>query len=128
MEPPGGGDDEGNEITRRRAVGPAWRLTYEGNTAKHGREARGQISREPGNGQDALDQSIQVKPTSSRRVGIDYDDGAIVVFQCHDEGEFPDRPGQEIFHGFVVAWDDLRQDVKNALLRARLVNRRGKIL
>lgn len=87
------------------------------------------MSREPRNGQNALDNSIRVKPTSSRRIGIDdEDDDAIVVFQRHETGEFPDRPGQEIFHGYVFEWGLLRQELKNALIEARMVNRRGKVL
>ena len=124
-----GGDEPADELSARRAVGPAWRLTYDPNKGKHGPEPRGEVSREPRNGQDALDCSIRVKPTSTKRIGIDYDDdNAIVVFQRHETGEFPEQPGQEIFHGFVVEWRHLRQELKNALLRARMVNRRGKVL
>lgn len=129
MQRSGEGDEAADETGPFRAVGPAWRLTYEPNEGKHGPEPRGAVSRLPRNGQDALDHSIRVKETSNRRVGIDFDDdNAIVIFQRHETGEFPDQPGQEIFHGYVVAWDALRQDVKNALLRARMVNRRGKVL
>lgn len=111
------------------AVGPVWRRTYVANVWKHGADVRGRVSREPTNGQEALDYSIRVKESSHTRIGIDYDDDdAIVVFHRHDLGEFPERPGNEIFHGYVVGWSDLRQHLKNALLRARMVNLKGKVL
>ncbi|HET7459989.1 MAG TPA: hypothetical protein VFJ82_02030 [Longimicrobium sp.] len=111
------------------AVGPVWRRTYAANTGKHGTTVRGRVSREPRNGQEALDYSIRIKESSHARIGIDHgDDDAIVVFHRHDLGEFPERPGNEIFHGYVVVWSDLRQPMKNALLRARMVNLKGKVL
>jgi RHS repeat-associated protein len=47
---------------------------------KHGATARGNIGAAPKNGQNALDASVQVKDTSPRRVGVDYQTGEIVVF------------------------------------------------
>lgn len=61
---------------------------YEPNP-KHGSAAkgssRGTNSAEPSNGQDALDNSVQVKPTSPRRVGIDRTTGDEVILDRHDE-------------------------------------------
>jgi hypothetical protein len=107
------------------AVGPVRRRVYEPNP-KHGREPRGQVSAEPRNGQDALDVSVPLTPTGLGRVGIDYEERAIVVFRRHTFG-LENEPRHEIFHGYVVEWHDLRQDIKNALLRAGMVNLRGKI-
>jgi hypothetical protein len=61
---------------------------------KHGATARGNISAAPRNGQNALDASVQIKDSSSPRVGIDYQTGEFVVF---DET----HPGTGIFHGHV---------------------------
>jgi filamentous hemagglutinin len=129
MVEPGEGEPPGDGQSPQGAVGPMWRRTYQPNEGKHGPAPRGRISREPRNGQEALDFSVRVKETSTARIGIDVDDGdAFVVFRQHEAGEFPERPGQEIFHGYVVAWSDLAQEQKNALLRARLVNLKGKAL
>ena len=70
----------------------------------------------PKNGQAALDNSIQVKGHVPRRVSI-YD-GEIVVFQQTTPG---------VFHGYVVQWDKLSNDIKNALIKSGWVNRKGKI-
>lgn len=45
-------------------------------------------------------------------------DGEIVVFQQTTPG---------VFHGYVVQWDKLSNDIKNALIRSGWVNRKGKI-
>jgi filamentous hemagglutinin len=109
------------------SIGPVRRRVYKRNP-KHGRWDRGIISREPVNGQDALDWSVPVKTTSRVRIGIDYEDDAIVVFRRHVLGEFLDRPWDEVFHGYVVAWKGLEQDIKNALIEAGMADRRGRIL
>lgn len=88
---------------------------------KHGSEDRGNISREPTDGQEALDNSVQVKETSTRRVGVDEANDEIVVL---DET----HPGKEIFHGHVRTWDKLTSQMQNALKRAGLVNKRGRII
>ena len=63
---------------------------------KHGTSARntskGVASRGPTDGQHALDNSIQVKSTSPRRVGVDKANGEITVF---------DRTSDGVFHGHV---------------------------
>jgi hypothetical protein len=65
---------------------------------KHGSEDRGDISRAPADEQEALDNSVQVKDTSTRRVGVDKDNDEIVIFdEIH--------PGKGIFHGHVRPWD-----------------------
>jgi hypothetical protein len=122
----GGGDDE--EPVPLRSVGPVRRRLYEANAGKHGPVERGRVSREPKNGQDALDYSVPVKPTSRLRVGVDYDESVFVVLRFHDLGEFRDSLNFEIFHGFVVDWLDLTQEQRNALMRWGLANLRGRIL
>ena len=76
-------------------------------------------SRAPINGQTALDSSVQVKPTSARRVGIDPKTGDFVVF---------DRTLNDTFHGHVRSWDTLNNDMKNILIKNKLVDKNGKIL
>jgi hypothetical protein len=100
----------------------AHNATYEPNP-KHGQQSRGTpkgvSSPEPTNGQVALDNSVQIKPTSPRRVGVDAANGEIVVLDQH----LPDT-----FHGHVRSWDDLTAQMQNALRDAELVGRKGNIL
>jgi hypothetical protein len=126
MQSGGGGSDD-NDPVALRGLGPVWRRRYEPNSGKHGTVSRGRVSREPKNGQDALDYSVVAKPTSRMRVGVDYDDGAYVVFHWHDCGEFRDSLNFEIFHGYVLEWGDLTQDQRNALLRWGFANLKGRI-
>ena len=109
------------------SVGPVRRRIYARNP-KHGPFDRGRISREPVNGQDALDWSVRVKATSLVRMGIDYHDGSFVVFQRHDLGEIRGQPWDELFHGYVVEWWKLEQDQRNALVKAGMADRSGRIL
>jgi hypothetical protein len=88
-------------------------------SSKHGSKDRGNISRGPTDGQEALDESVQVKDTSTRRLGVDKENDEIVVL---DET----TPG--VFHGHVRTWDQLTTQMKDALQKAGLVNKKGKIL
>ncbi len=97
---------------------PYHQYTYEPNP-KHGPTQKGNIGAEPQNGQDALDNSVQVKGTSTRRVGVDPMTGEIVVF---DET----HPDKGIFHGHVRTWDQLTQEMKDALIKAGLVDKKGR--
>ncbi len=96
-------------------------LDYEPNP-KHGPQshstAKGVASRAPTNGQAALDNSVQIKLTSPRRIGVDRSNGEIVVLDQH----LPDR-----YHGHVRTWDDLTQPMQNALKNAALVDKQGNI-
>ena len=94
-------------------------LIYE-SSPKHGSQARGNVSALPTNGQEVLNNSIQVSPNSSRRVGIDRTNREFVVF--HET-----HPGTGIFHGFSVSWNNLRPVMRNVLINSGQVNRRGKI-
>lgn len=80
----------------------------------------GRKSPRPVNGQGALDNSLQVSQTSTRRVGIDPDTGNFVVF---DET----FPGSGVFHGHVRPWDELEQAQQAILRRSFGVSRTGKI-
>jgi len=88
---------------------------------KHGAQSRGTpkgvSSKAPLNGQAALDNSVQVKSTSPRRVGVDKDNNEIVVLDEHLAGRF---------HGHVRPWNELTMAMKNALTNAGLTDRQGK--
>jgi hypothetical protein len=94
------------------------RLVYEA-SPKHGPVARGNVSAAPVNGQSALDMSFEIKATSTRRIGIDYEEGQFVIFDQTSEG---------VFHGHVRSWAQLDQVQRNVLIRLDLVDRRGNIL
>jgi hypothetical protein len=93
-------------------------LTFEP-AAYHGKTDNAIKSKGPKNGQTALDSSIQVKPTSPRRVGIDPKTNEIVVF---------DQTSENVYHGHVRPWDKLHQDMKNALIKAGKTDSKGNIL
>jgi hypothetical protein len=99
-------------------AGAMRRMEYEA-APYHGTVDNLTKSRAPINGQDALDLSVQVKPTSPRRVGIDYEVGDFAVFDQTRDG---------IFHGHARSWDDLHPDMQRALQQAGMVDRRGNIL
>ena len=85
----------------------------------HGKTQSGRKSAAPINGQAGLDNSVQVKETSPRRVGVDREAGQFVVFDQHEPGEF---------HGHVRPWGALRPEMKNALVKAGLATRNGTII
>lgn len=81
-------------------------------------ERVGRVGAAPADGQAALERSVQVKATSTRRVGVDATNGEIVVLDEH-------RPGR--FYGHVRTWDQLTPAMRQALIEADLVDRRGRI-
>lgn len=85
----------------------------------HGKTDTPVKSKGPTNGQEALENSVQVKPTSPRRIGVDPDTNEFVVF---------DRTGGDVYHGHVRPWDKLHQDMKNALIKAKKADNKGNIL
>ncbi len=106
------------------SVGAMRRLVYEA-SEKHGavpRQTAGGVSNpRPVNGQEALDNSLQVKDTSPRRVGVSYNPQELVVFN-------ETHPGKGIYHGHVRAWNELDQAMKKTLIDAGLTDRHGNIL
>jgi len=93
-------------------------LKYEA-ASYHGTVDNAVKSRAPINGQDALDNSVRVKATSPRRVGIDYQKEEFVVF---------DRTMDDIYHGHVRAWKDLHPDMQRTLIKSGMADRRGNII
>lgn len=86
--------------------------------AYHGKTDNTVKSKGPENGQEALDNSVQVKPTSPRRIGVDPQTKEIVVF---------DRTGGDVYHGHVRPWEKLHQDMKNALIKSGKTDAKGNI-
>uniref|UniRef100_UPI0015827C56 RHS repeat-associated core domain-containing protein n=1 Tax=Burkholderia diffusa TaxID=488732 RepID=UPI0015827C56 len=89
----------------------------------HGATDNAVKSRAPINGQAALDNSVQVKDTSPRRVGVDADNDELVVMdktRTHPNGD-------EEFHGHVRCWCDLHNDQQSALKKSGMVTSKGKI-
>jgi hypothetical protein len=114
------------------SVGAMRRYQYEA-SPKHGTAERmtqkGVSSRAPVHGQDALDNSVKIKDTSPRRVGIDYETGEFAVFdETHSPGQLSPQQTTGVYHGHVRTWEELDQQMKNALIRSGMVNRGGKIL
>lgn len=93
-------------------------LTFQPNP-KHQSKKHGRISRQPADGQTALNDSVQISERSSRRVGVDRSNKEIVIFMEH----LP-----EVFHGFVVEWTDLERNVQRLLQKLGVVTGRGRIL
>ncbi|WP_339483715.1 RHS repeat-associated core domain-containing protein, partial [Pseudomonas sp. RL_5y_Pfl2_73] len=89
----------------------------------HGAADNSVKSRAPSNGQAALDNSIQVKDSSPRRVGVDVKNNELVVL---DRTQTLPNDDEE-FHGHVRCWCDLHTDQQNALKRAQQVTSKGKI-
>ena len=80
-------------------------------------------SRAPTNGQAALDNSVQVKTSSPRRVGIDVESDDFVVL---DRTQVLHNDDEE-FHGHVRCWCDLHNDQQSALRKTGKVSNKGKI-
>jgi len=118
----GWGDDD--QLCR---LGPVWRRVYRANAGKHGRFERGNVGREPRDGQDALDFSVPTKPTSAVRVGIDYELREFIVLRFEGSAFVPMLNG-DTFHGYVCPWGKLAQEMKNAFIRNGMADRRGRIL
>jgi RHS repeat-associated protein len=85
---------------------------------KHGRYKKGNVSAAPKDGQTALDNSVQVKDTSPRRIGVDPVNQEIVVLDQTSEG---------VFHGHVRAWSELTSQMQNALQESGLTSSNGTI-
>ena len=93
------------------------------NADYHGKTDNAVKNRAPTNGQEALDNSVQVKPTSNRRVGVDRDNNELVVL----DKTLTHANGVDEYHGHVRSWGELHTTHQNALKNAGLVNSKGKI-
>ncbi|WP_232040129.1 RHS repeat-associated core domain-containing protein [Ralstonia wenshanensis] len=89
----------------------------------HGTMDNAVKSRAPTDGQFALNNSVQVKENSPRRVGVDARNDEIVVMdktRTHPNGD-------EEFHGHVRCWCDLHNDQQSALKKSGMVSGKGRI-
>lgn len=68
-----------------------------------------------------------MKPTSSVRISIDYELAEFIVLRIELLPLSP-WPNGHTFHGYVTPWNKLTQEMKNALIRAGMADRRGRIL
>ena len=66
-----------------------------------------------------LDNSVQIREESPRRLGVDELNQEIVIFMQH----LPN-----VFHGFVVEWKDLEPRGQKILQELGLATRRGRIV
>ena len=98
------------------------KLIYE-DAPYHGKKDNLIKSRAPTNGQIALDNSIQVKVTSFRRVGVDVINKEFVVL----DRTIVLSNGNEIFHGHVREWSSLHPDQQKALNKSGMADKKGNI-
>jgi hypothetical protein len=101
-----------------RSLGAAHRLRYEA-SPKHHVFSRGRASPPPREAQEALDFSVPLGPTTSRRISVDPGTGSFVVFDETTEG---------VFHGHLRSWNELTHTMQNALVRSGTVDRKGRLL
>ncbi|NQZ11551.1 MAG: RHS repeat-associated core domain-containing protein, partial [Algicola sp.] len=89
---------------------------------KHGSNDVGDVSKAPQDGQAALDESVQIKSTSARRVGVDATNGEVVVLDRHQS-----QGNTETYHGHVqgTITDQKTRNAANKLAGVS-VNKKGK--
>jgi hypothetical protein len=116
---------EVNELASRlglsleSAPDPSARV-YEASPKHHGSTVQGGfVSPAPSNGQATLEASVQVKPESPRRVGVDKGAQEYCVF---------DETVPGVFHGHTRTWDQLHPDMQRALVASGAVTNNGRIL
>ena len=96
--------------------------TYD-NASYHGKQNTAVKNKAPTDGQKALDNSIQVKSTSDRRVALV--DGEIVILDQTVDGTY---------HGHVRTWEEMvregkkTQAIRNTLIENGLVTPKGRII
>lgn len=79
----------------------------------------------PKDGQTALDNSVQIKDTSRRRIGVSEGEYVTLSWTRLDA-----KTGKNLYHGHVEAssWKELPDQLKKTLENAGLVNSKGEIL
>lgn len=88
----------------------------------HHANSKGEKSPPPTNPKRALENSVKIKDTSTRRVYAFVNELGANEFGVLDE-HLPNR-----YHGHRRSWEQLTQEMKNALQDARKTNEKGKIL
>lgn len=78
----------------------------------------GKKSPPPEDGLKSLKNSIQIKPSSPRRISVDSNGNISRL----------DKDGKNSWHGHTIKWSGLTQKEKNLLIKQGHFNRRGKFL
>ncbi len=82
----------------------------------HGKTDNSIKNKAPIDGQDALDNSIEINSNTKRRIAISNNE--IVIL---------DETINGIYHGHVRKWEELSPKMRAVLIKAGLVNKKGKI-
>ncbi len=93
--------------------------TLEYNPNPKHEDVRPGVGPEPTDGQRALNNSVTIKSTTNRRIGVSQITGEIVTFDDTNDGTY---------HGHVRTWDQLTQEMKNALANSGLIDNKGRII
>ncbi len=89
----------------------------------HHTQSRGQKSPAPKNGQLALDNSLDISNTTSRRIGLEND-----YFVVFDQTQPATTNSPAEFHGHIRHWEDLTDGMRTVLQKEGWVSPKGKIL
>ncbi len=103
--------------------------TYEPSPKHAGRDrvAGGRkISKEPTDGDAALNFSFDISPNSDRRIGIDVKHGEFVVFDRTGDTVVDKQAAGGVYHGHVRTWDELEAPMRRVLIDHDVV-KKGKI-
>src|SRR5436853_7912479 len=85
-------------------------------SSKHSKVAHGRANKGPTQGQASLENSIQVKESSPRRVGIDPVTKEFVVFS---------RTINNIYHAHVRSWEELDEQMQRCLIEHGMATKSG---
>jgi hypothetical protein len=96
--------------------GPEFHGTYV-KAPYHGSQNSGLKNKAPIDGQSALDHSLPLNSNTDRRISVDNNE--FVIF---------DKTSNGVYHGHVRTWDELTQNMRNVLINAGKVTRKGKII
>jgi hypothetical protein len=88
----------------------------EGDMVRHTETSQEQ---KPINGQRALDNSVSLPSSTTLRIGVDLNTGEIVVFDITKDGRYG---------GFVRSWQQITQEMKDALIDMGLLETNGRII
>jgi hypothetical protein len=103
---------------------------YEG-SKKHGRADRRvggrKVSKEPTDGEAALDFSFQVSDSAPTRVGVDVKNNEFVVFNRTGNLVEDKQPAGGVYHGHVRTWSELDRDMQRVLVENHMVDKKGRI-
>ena len=84
----------------------------------HGKISNPVKSKAPTNPQQSLNNSLQIKNTSDRRIAVDKSVEEFIIF---------DKTIDNIYHGHVRTWAELTPEMQNILIKNNLVDKKGKI-